>query len=178
MGEIGQNRFDDTPVNGQTKRGITSNWAFDEDVTLRALIEETLPWTIFIDVLHSPKSQVNWNQITVSAAILHAAALDSSNAQNNSIAWDVILAAGTWSLELFTLKGDDRAVISIQFDSVEKATIDTYAASYTSNILASVTDIVVPTTKKIELKLKTTTKNQLSSGYYASIMSVRLMRTA
>jgi len=29
MGEIGTKGLDDTPVNGQTKKGITSNWAYD-----------------------------------------------------------------------------------------------------------------------------------------------------
>ena len=178
MGEIGQNRFDDTPVNGQTKRGITSNWAFDEDAALRALIEATLPWTIFIDVFPTAKSNVNWDTITATGLTIHYAYKQSSGTQNDSIAWDVVLAAGTWLIELLHDKHEDRGILSIQLDSVEKGTIDFYNSERILNVRTSLSGIVIPLTTKKELKLKMTTKNGSSSGWSASIGGILLQRTA
>lgn len=180
MPKIGQGRslFDDTPVNGQLEKGISSNWAFDENVTLRALIEATLPWTIFINPLHTPKSNTNWNTIALSSNQALFAFNLSGGVQNAEMTHNVVLGAGTWSIELLLEKHENAGIISVQFDGVEKGTIDAYAASPEFNALPSIANIIVPITKKIELKLKLTGKNGSSSGYYGYLTSIKLQRTA
>ena len=168
----------DTPADGETTKGISSNWAYDENVTLRALIEATLPWLISIDVFPTAKSNVNWNTIVQDGSYLHAGIKQSSAAQNDEITWDVVLGAGTWSVELFYHAVPNAGIFSIQFDSVEKGTIDGYNSVSTPNTRSSVTGIVVPLTKKIEFKLKMATKNPSSSNYVAGLNDVRLIRTA
>lgn len=143
-----------------------------------AAMKDYLPWAIFIDVFPTAKSNVNWNDLAVAATSIHCGAKQSSGAQNDSITWDILLAAGTWSIELLYSSGSNRGIYSIQFNSVEKGTIDGYSAGAVENARSSITGIVVSTTAKIELKLKMATKNASSSGYYGSIVDIRLMRTA
>lgn len=178
MGEIGSLRLDDTPVNGQTERGITSNWAYDEDAALRALVESVLPWTIYINVFHTAKSHVNWNTFFTTVSQIFSGFMMSSNAQNDEITFDVVLHAGTWEIELFYIKSSDAGIFSVQLDSVEKGTIDSYAAAPAYNQRSSITGIVISTTAEHELKLKMATKHASSSAYYGYITSIRFLRTA
>ncbi len=178
MPRIGTIKPDDTPVNGELEKGISSNWAYDEDVTLRALIEAALPWTIFIDVFMTPKSNVNWDSFDLYTGYVHAAGKESSGAQNDKITWDIVLAAGTWTFELMYNKNSDRGIYSVQLDSVEKGTIDGYAEAGVYNVRTSITGIVVATTAKIALKLKMATKNDSATAYYGNITSIKLIRTA
>ena len=168
----------DTPADGETTKGITSNWAYDHAANPDAHGNDLYPWTIFIDVFPTSKSNINWDVIQFYESALHEAIKESSGAQNDEITWDIVLAAGTWSIELIHSKDTAKGIFSIQFDSVEKGTIDAYASSTSYINRSSATGIAVPTTKKIELKLKMTTKNAASSEYYGSLSGVRLMRTA
>jgi hypothetical protein len=170
--------FDDTPVNGEIEKGITSNWAYDEDLTLRALIEATLPWTIFIDPFPTPKSNTNWNTISLNSSQIKNGFKAASDVINNEITWDIVLAKGTWTIELLTPTHTNAGIISVQFDSVEKGTIDLYSESTIYNLRSAINGINVPTTKKIELKLKVTGQNTNSSGYVANLTDIILKRTA
>jgi hypothetical protein len=140
--------------------------------------KETLPWLIDIDVFPTAISQTNWDILTADSAGIYAYRKDSSGSQNAEINWNVILAAGTWTVELIFLKDTNACIYSVQFDSVEKGTIDSYAASTTRNTRASVAGITVATTGKVQLKLKMATKNASSSSYVGYLQHVQLRRTA
>ncbi len=142
-----------------------------------AIIEDYLPWMIDIDVFPTSKSNTGWDSISVNVLDIHCGVKYSSGAQNDWISWDVILAAGTWTVRILHAPDAHRGVYSVQFDSVEKGTIDGYSAGSAYNVQGAVTGIVVPTTAKIELKLKMATKNGLSDSYIGSINSVKLIRT-
>ena len=174
---MGRARFDDTPVNGETRKGITSNWAYDHAADPDGHGNDLHPWTIFVSPFHTPKSNVNWNTVAIDTSCVNNTASYNTGAQNDEITWDVVLAAGTWSLELIHSTDSDRGIYSIFFDSVLKGTIDGYTGSKVYNVRTSVVGIVVPTTKKIELKLITATKNGSSAGYVAAISGLRLIRT-
>lgn len=180
MSEIGAAKglLDDTPVNGEVGKGITSNWAYDEDVTLRALIEATLPWTVFINPFVGSKSNVNWNTTDLNSAQPLYGYVRSSGAQNDEITWDLVLGAGTWTFKIITVYNNVNGIFSVQFDGVEKGTIDCYATDITYIQIPSIVGIVVPLTKKIELKLKMSTKNILATQYYGLITLIMLIRTA
>lgn len=166
--------IDNTDLDASTtKHGLMPKWP----VSILALAN-ALPWTIDIDVFMTAKSNVNFNTNTVNVSCLNNGWRNSSNAQNDSIAWDVILAAGTWTFELLHFTGPNRGIYSVQFDSVEKGTIDGYSAGDAYNVRSSVTDIVVSITAKIELKLKMATKNGASDGYFGYINGIRLRKTA
>lgn len=136
------------------------------------------PWMIDIDIFMTPKSIVNWANKTIDTQYYHSGRNYSSGTLNDSIAWDVVLGAGTWTVELIHHKDSARGIYSIQFDGVEKGTIDGYDAGSSINHFSSVTGIVVATSAKIELKLKMASKNGSSSNYYGDISGLRLIRTS
>jgi hypothetical protein len=178
MTEIGKIHLDDTPVDGQKQKGVTSNWAYDHENNPDGHGNSLYPWTIFVPASHTPKSQVNWNTIVLHAAQINNFYLIASNTINSEIAWDLVLSAGTWTVELLIYTDAADGIYSIRFDGVEKGTVDGYSSPAAANILKSVAGIVVPITKKIELRLKIASKNPLSGDYYAHLTGVMLKRTA
>lgn len=123
-------------------------------------------------------AQTNWDTVTTSASSLLGAWKESSGAQNAEISFDVVLAAGTWTIEVMYTANTDHGIASVQLDTVEKGTIDTYNGSATYNNLGSVTGIAVSTSQKYRLKLKMATKHASSSSYRGEIVHVQLRRTA
>jgi len=135
------------------------------------------PWLIDIDVFATPKATTGFTEFGLSSTYIYCAQKTSSGNRYDSIAWDVVLGAGTWTVQLIYIRGVNAGIYSIQFDSVEKGTIDGYGAAG-PNIFGSVTGISVATTAKVELKLAINNKNTGSGGYNANLQHVRLMRTA
>lgn len=178
MGEIGKPNFEDTPSNGQLEKGPTSNWAYDHAHDPDAHGNDLYPWLIPIDVFLTPKANTNWNTITISGSYLHNATKISDGSINAEIKWDIVLAKGTWKISIVLTKFTDSGIISVQLDSVEKGTMDLYAASVEWVALVDITGIVIPLTKKIELKLKMTNKNASASAYTGRISAIQLIRTA
>ena len=139
---------------------------------------DLLPWNIDIVPVFA-KANTNWSSLAgIDGSNIMNFGRESTGAQNAEVTWDVVLAAGTWRVDIVHIKGTDRGIISVQFDSVEKGTIDTYNGSLARNQLGSVTGITVATTAKVELKLKMATKNASSSNYYGTINLITLRRTA
>lgn len=142
------------------------------------ILGDFLPWLIDIDPFMTAIAQTNWNSIWNDGSNVHGAQKESSAAQNDEICFDVVLAKGTWTVELMHNKYTDRGIYSVQFDTVEKGTIDGYNASQQYNVRSTVTGITVSATAKIRLKLKMATKNASSSNYRGSINWIQLRRTA
>lgn len=137
------------------------------------------PWLIDINVYPTAISQTNWDSInTANTGSIDGFTKLSTGAQNAEINWDVVLAAGTWTAELLHSRDVNGGIYSVQFDGVEKGTIDGYSNPLTVNVRTSVTGIAVPATAKIRLKLKMATKNASSSAYAGSLHAVQLRRTA
>lgn len=153
--------------------------AFPRPGGAEALSQDLLPWLISVDVFQTPISHTNWNTNTATAsASAYGFYRASSGAQNDEINYDVVLATGTWTVELVYVKDPSGGIFSVQFDSVEKGTIDSWAASDSVNNRASVTGIAVPNTALIRLKLKMATKNASSAGYAGLLHHIQLRRTA
>lgn len=147
-------------------------------ITPALSVDALLPWLVDIDVFPTSVSQTNWNTIGIDAASVYNGYKLSTGAQNAEINWDVLLAAGTWTIELIYYAFSQKGIFTIQFDGVTKGTIDSYSASSQLNQRASITSIVVPTTAKIRLKLLMATKNASSSNYEGAVNHVQLRRTA
>lgn len=139
--------------------------------------DSALPWLIDVDVFEQAVANTNWDTITISAAVLLNGRKDSIGFQNASISFDVVLAKGTWTIEVLHDKNTDSGIISVQLGGVEKGTIDTYSGG-SINILSSVTGIAITATAKYRLALVMATKNASSSNYYGRIQHVQLRRTA
>jgi hypothetical protein len=140
--------------------------------------DQALPRLIDVDVFELAVSQTNWDTISIDTGVLLNASKQSTNAVDNEIGFDVVLAAGTWTFELLHTMNSGNGIYSIQFDGVQKGVIDGYASTWTTNVLSSVTAISVPTSGVVRIKLKMSTKNASSSGYAGIIQHIQLRRTA
>lgn len=149
---------------------------------LPAAINEQLPWHIDLSVFMTPISHTNWNNYNYGPIAGTELALNvcnlSSGAQNDAISWDVVLGAGTWTLELLHITSTDRGIYTVVLGGSSVGTIDGYSAAATYNVRSSVTGITVSSAVKQRLTLSMKTKNASSTNYYGVIQHVQLRRTA
>jgi hypothetical protein len=102
---------------------------------------------------------------------------NSTSAQDDAIAWDVILAAGTWDFHAWVRRSTNTGIITLQQDGSDMGTVDTYAAAADA-AKVSVTGWTVSTTGKKRMNLKVATKNASSSSYQITLFGVEFRRTA
>lgn len=138
----------------------------------------SLPWLIDINPFVTAHTQTNWSTMTKDDTQVMNGRVDSTGAQNAEIGWDVVLAAGTWTVSVMSLLSTDAGIMTVSLDGSEKGTIDFYAGSGSSNSLKTITGDTVSTTGKKRLLIKMATKNASSSSYYGRISALRLLRTA
>lgn len=143
-----------------------------------AITADKLDWLWDVNVFMTPISHTNWNTNTVNTSAIRNGFRVSSGAQNDATAYDVTLAAGTWSIEVLHVKGTDTGTYSVQLGGVEKGTIDGYNGSTTYNNRTTISSIAVASTGKVRLSLVMATKNASSSSYYGRIQHIQLRRTA
>lgn len=155
--------------------------AIDELATEKAnqtALDDAHPWLIDVDVFMTPILQTSWNTIAANASAIHNGSMDSAATQNNEINFDVILGAGTWTVELMHITAANRGIYTLALTGSDIGTIDGYSASPTYNVRSSITSVAVATSGKKRLRLKMATKNGSSSNYAGSIQHLQLRRTA
>jgi hypothetical protein len=101
----------------------------------------------------------------------------SAVAQNDAIAYDVILAAGTWDFHCWVRKSTNTGIITLQQDGADMGTVDTYAAAAAA-AKVSITGWSVSSTGKKRMNLKMATKNASSSNYVLTMFGIEFRRTA
>ena len=139
-----------------------------------------LPWIVDLNVFMEPSGQNHWVGLSAQAGLFMGGTKYSVGNSDDSdyIQWDVILAAGTWTLQTMSQNQSNKGIITAKLDGTTIGTIDTYAASSTPNALGSITGITVASSGKHTLQFRNTTKNASSSGYVIALQHVRLIRTA
>lgn len=145
--------------------------AFDPD--------DHLPWHIFIPCGPStPDATTGSPTINFPNDVsLPISSSRQTNNQNGAFAYDVILAAGTWDVHFWVRRSTNTAIVTVQFDGVDKGTSDTYNGSADMS-QRSVTGITQATTGKVRVNFKAATKNGSSSSYVMNIFCIELRRTA
>lgn len=145
---------------------------------------DLLPWHIHIvPTLMTPDASTGtWANSTpgdvTTPGVPTMLANAGSNAQNDAIAWDVVLAAGTWDVHFYVRKSTNCAIITLNFDGVSQGTADTYngSALYAK---VSVTGITVSATAKIRVQAKAATRNgSNSTGWVIGLFGLDFRRTA
>lgn len=113
------------------------------------------------------------------AATVGAIAIfNSTNAQNDSISWDVVLSAGTWNATFFVRQSTNCAIITLLLDGVSVGTVDTYAAALAYSKV-KITGFTVSVSGKTKLTLKAATRNgSNSTGWEIELFGINLRRTA
>lgn len=176
-------------------RGLgTKDWTSGEVVTATNL--DTYmgppPNLIDIDVFPTAVAQTNWNTITLSSAELYGGEKRSSGAQNADITWDIVLSAGTWTVELMHSTGTNRGIYTaalstdgVTFTDINASpylasgsTIDGYDASGATETRSSLTGITIANTGRYAFRLRMATKNASSSNYLGALQHVQFRRTA
>jgi len=146
--------------------------------TVQDMIDATLPWNIQITPAFTPSRSQGFSTISINASYIFCHSRNASGFIGDYMAWDLGIAKGTWSFELLFNSEVNRGILTLQIDQVEKATIDTYSATPTYNLRQTITGIIIPISKKIELKLIVNSKNPSSSAYYLAFLGAKLTRTA
>jgi len=173
----------------------TKAWAVGELVTagnMNAYLGPP-PSIIDIDVFATPQANTGMDTISISSLFPNnAVKVQAAAAQNNSIEWDVLLAAGTWTLELGHGKNNTLGIFTVSLSTdastytdvasspynASASTIDGYAASASYVNRSTITGITIATTGRYRLRLKMATKHASSSGYASELWGLRLLRTA
>jgi hypothetical protein len=144
---------------------------------------DLLPWHIIIPptVTTPDASTGTWaNSLPAEAGQPFVAMLANagSNAQNDAITWNIVLAAGTWDVHFHVRESTNTAIITLNFDGASQGTADTYNGSAVV-AKVSITDIVVAATAKIAVQLKAATRNgSNSTGWVIGLYALEFRRTA
>jgi len=147
-------------------------------------VNDDLPWSVEINPLGAVATQTNWATIVstyTAGALYQGWARESTGAQNAEVGWDVVLAAGTWTFDIFTAKQTNFGIVTVSIDASSVGTIDLYNnpnQTFLTVGVLSITGISVATAGKKRLLLKMATKNGSSSNYYCDVSWVRMYRTA
>jgi hypothetical protein len=101
----------------------------------------------------------------------------SGTAQNDAVAWDLILAAGTWNCRVIGRKHSASAIVTLQQDGSDMGTTDFYDAAGALGD-GTISGWTVSTTGKHRMNLKAATKNASSSNYFLTLAAIEFRRTA
>lgn len=169
-----------TQLTGKQIKDATVDLTVDVTGALPAanLTPDVLPWLIDVDVFMTAISHVNWDDLFLSTLMIHGAQKASLGNINDEICFDVVLAKGTWTLEIMLAKGAECGIMTVYLDATSIGTIDGYDASRIWNARSSLTSISIAANGKKRLKLKITGKNALASNYYGEIQHIQFRRTA
>jgi len=138
----------------------------------------TYPELAYVSPQHNPISEVGtWANYLDTATIHNGHRHNSSTAQNDEVDYNVLLAAGTWTVEVMAIATSNAGIITVLIDDASQGTMDFYAGSPSYNTIKSVTGITINSDGIYELKLKTATKNASASAYGMFLQSIELIRT-
>lgn len=145
----------------------------------RADVLAPLPWLIDINVFMTSVSHINWNTIAKNTQYLtNGIKYNSPSALNDEINFDVILSAGTWTIEVMHDKGVDRGMVEVALDGVAVGTIDGYDAGGLYDVRSNISAVTIAATGKKRLRLKVTGKNASATNHIFALQHIQLRRTA
>lgn len=136
------------------------------------------PWGFDILPFTEPSAVTNWSIFDSPASMLNGGYRRGDGSNNQSIAWDRTLSAGTWKIALLHYTGPNRGIYTVAIDGTTVGTVDSYNAGGSVNTLSVISGIVVASTGKKRIGLTNPTKNASSSLYHGLLQGVSLARTA
>lgn len=102
---------------------------------------------------------------------------NTSGVDGDNLSYKVYLAAGTYTLQLYTASHTDRGIADFDIDGVEVASFDLYVG-VGWNTVKTQTSIAVATSGLKTLRVRADGKNESSSSYVIPLTSIALWRTA
>jgi hypothetical protein len=102
----------------------------------------------------------------------------TTNAQNDEFEFKIPLAAGTYTLNLVSVRDGTSGILTVRVDGSTVGTIDLYNAGSQVNVVSSIASIVVAATATKTINFKLETKNASSTDYVAYLTFVQFIKTA
>ncbi len=121
--------------------------------------------------------QGNWN-IGIASYQAMNYYYQNGGVDGDELNYEIFLAAGTYTFRFMGMEHDTRGIFDLTIDGIVKGSIDTYNSSFGENYIASITGATVATSGVADVNVKINGKNASSSGYYLSITSFAMWRTA
>ena len=115
--------------------------------------------------------------VTVNGNDWYGSHMTSGNASTDYAEWLVLMASGTWRIDVVSLKGSNRGIITVSIDGISVGTCDFYNASDIKNVVIPIIGISIATSGIKTIRLATATKNASSTAYYMTPCMVHLLRT-
>lgn len=141
--------------------------------------------SVLVCSAQTPRTHTNWNSAAPTNATILGTLSTSSGAQNDSVTYDIYLAAGTYTFDLFHFRFTDRGIFRITIDGASLTslggsadTIDSYVAAGGVSRRDSITGIVVPSSGLKAVVMTMATKNASSSSYVGSWSGFNFTKTA
>jgi hypothetical protein len=139
--------------------------------------DHPMPWRMEHSFMEAPDLNVGWGGFGF-AACAYGGYRYCFN-QNDEIAYDLMLGAGTWEISIAHLASNDEGIGTVSLDGTAIGTFDSYnAGGLTLNLTSIFAGVVVGSSGKKRLSIKSTGKNGASSGYVLAIHGFSLRRTA
>lgn len=112
-----------------------------------------------------------------SAQVPYSARINNgAGVQNDAVEWDIVLAAGTYTMDFYHRTGTGNGIYTVRLDGVDLTTVDGYEAA-AANRKTKKTGLVIATAGRKRLSLVMATKNASSTGYAAILGGFGFVRT-
>ena len=134
------------------------------------------PHQVWVPVLFPSATSGTWTRGLESNQYSYHRYL-SSGAQNEYIEWPVLLASGTWRLDMQIRTDTNRGIATAALDGSSIGTMDGYAGVGANLVIQSITGITVASEGVQTLRLTMATKHASSSAYYLTLSMLVLTRT-
>jgi hypothetical protein len=137
-------------------------------------------WNVQIDPILPPASQSNFDTLYFSSSAYNGGYRSGpgNGVHDQSASWKVVLAAGTYSLDLIYVAWSDGGVMTWSLDDNAIGTIDGYSAGGQYNARATLENIVVAEAGVKTLTVKVSSKADASQGFNAYLQAIQLRRTS
>jgi hypothetical protein len=137
-------------------------------------------WNVQIDPILPPASQSNFDTLYFSGSAYNGGYRSGpgNGVRDQSASWKVVLAAGTYSLDLIYVAWNDAGVMTWSLDDNAIGTVDGYSAGGQYNSQATVGNIVVAEAGVKTLTVKVSSKADASQGFNAYLQAIQLRRTS
>lgn len=150
-------------------------------------INHLYPWRHFLhgyaSMLNASSQVGTWQRVTTQwEAALQVmnngwGMFNTAGAQNDELAYNLPMSAGTWTITLITRKSSNTGICTVLIDGTSVGTADTFAASVGLGIF-NITGVTVATSGVHKVTLRAATKNASSTGFFLNFLAADIFRTA
>lgn len=145
------------------------------DVSALAENGTYLPYSVMVAAQQREQSRNNATTLAADSAAIYGIYRILPDIQNTYAEWEVLLAAGTYTLTMAHRQGPDRGIYTVSIDGVDIGTVDGYAAAG-ANSIATITGLAIAAGRR-KVRLTMATKNASSTGYTGYFNGIALGRT-